>query len=177
MKTNGQKSVFVKQCIFTALMQLLNQKPFDKIKISEIADRAGVSRMSFYRYYNKKEDILIEHLDQDFNDFTNEINKIPGLKSHDFWVFFVNKVLGDTFILRLELYGLSDLLIECTNKYTWTMITQFFDWNLEDPAVKQHYEYNSAGLQTLMANCLLSEKPVSKDMIVKTIETSFPVKQ
>ncbi|MDR1388537.1 MAG: TetR/AcrR family transcriptional regulator [Treponema sp.] len=46
--------------IFEAFMLLLDQKPYNKITVSDITKRAGVARQTFYRNYTKKSDI-IEH--------------------------------------------------------------------------------------------------------------------
>ena len=43
-----------------SLLQLLEKKELAKITISELVNRAGVSRASFYRNYNSKEEILEE---------------------------------------------------------------------------------------------------------------------
>jgi len=54
-KNNG---LFLKECMFIAFMQLLNEKLLDEITITGITSRAGVSRMAFYRNYNSKEEIV-----------------------------------------------------------------------------------------------------------------------
>jgi AcrR family transcriptional regulator len=41
---------------------LLNQKPYGKITVSDIARKAGIARQTFYRNYNKKNDILEQFL-------------------------------------------------------------------------------------------------------------------
>lgn len=48
----------VEEYMFKALVLLLEQKPYDKISITEIAKRAGVSRMSYYRNYSSKDEII-----------------------------------------------------------------------------------------------------------------------
>ena len=44
--------------IVTALLKLMQKKAFDRISITELCRKAGVSRMSFYRYFESKEDVL-----------------------------------------------------------------------------------------------------------------------
>lgn len=44
--------------IITALLQLMQKKAFDRISITELCRKAGVSRMSFYRNFESKEDVL-----------------------------------------------------------------------------------------------------------------------
>ena len=57
---NEQKKTYVKKQLTTALLALLKEKPLSDISISELADRAEVGRVSFYRNYKNKEDILKE---------------------------------------------------------------------------------------------------------------------
>lgn len=61
---NSEKNTYVKNCITAAFIELLEQRELDGISISEITDRAQVSRNSFYRNYGKKDDILVEYIEQ-----------------------------------------------------------------------------------------------------------------
>ena len=45
-----------------ALMQLLQTKSLSNITISELTERAGVSRMTYYRNYNSMDEIFISYL-------------------------------------------------------------------------------------------------------------------
>ena len=47
--------------IALALLELLNVKPFDRISITEITEKASVSRVSYYRHFSSREDILLKH--------------------------------------------------------------------------------------------------------------------
>ena len=58
--SNEESNRFTKECICTALILLMNEQDFEKITISSIIKRAGVSRGAFYRNYSSKEDILRE---------------------------------------------------------------------------------------------------------------------
>ena len=44
--------------ITTALLQLMKKKDYFRITITEICEKAGVSRMSFYRHFDTKEEVL-----------------------------------------------------------------------------------------------------------------------
>ena len=63
-KRISQTNIQVKQDMYKALLQLMGNKAFSSISVSDITSEAGVSRMSFYRNYNAIEDILTEHLDE-----------------------------------------------------------------------------------------------------------------
>jgi AcrR family transcriptional regulator len=48
-----------KELIFEGYMKLLNVKEEDDITLTEIAQTAGVGRMTLYRHFKEKEDILL----------------------------------------------------------------------------------------------------------------------
>jgi AcrR family transcriptional regulator len=72
-----------KEWIFEALIKLMKNTPFKDISISNITSKAGVARLTFYRNYSSKEDILIyegrkiyEKLMEDLNSTVFEDNLI-----------------------------------------------------------------------------------------------------
>lgn len=62
-------NVLVKDAITDALFKLLNKKTLDKISITEIVNKAGVGRVSFYRNFDSKEDIIEKYLIKITDDF------------------------------------------------------------------------------------------------------------
>ena len=63
----------IKESIFTSLMLLMNKKPYEKITIIDITRKAGVSRMSFYRHYSSKDDILLDAMNSVIAEFEESI--------------------------------------------------------------------------------------------------------
>ncbi|MBQ7784301.1 MAG: TetR family transcriptional regulator [Oscillospiraceae bacterium] len=57
---NEEANKITRESLQTALIYLMNEKPFDKITVTELVKRSGVSRMAFYRNYSSTEDILDE---------------------------------------------------------------------------------------------------------------------
>ena len=64
-----------KEWIEEALFVLLKQKPFSKITITDITKKAGVARLTFYRNFAKKEDILQYHFDNIFREYLSSLDK------------------------------------------------------------------------------------------------------
>lgn len=56
--------------ILNAFVELLQIKDFDKISISNICDKSGVSRTTFYRYYENKEDLVDSTIETIMSDLT-----------------------------------------------------------------------------------------------------------
>ena len=52
-----------------ALRELMKTKPYQKIKIGEIAYQADVARPTFYLHYSSKDELLLSLFDDLFHDF------------------------------------------------------------------------------------------------------------
>lgn len=57
-----------------AFSELLKMRSFEKIKVSDLAKKARLSRRSFYNHYNSKEDFLRESILIIFDDITKILN-------------------------------------------------------------------------------------------------------
>ncbi|MDR2404436.1 MAG: TetR/AcrR family transcriptional regulator [Spirochaetaceae bacterium] len=57
-----------KSWMLDALLLLMDEMPYDKITISDITEKAGVARQTFYRNYAGKDDIALQYLDSIFNN-------------------------------------------------------------------------------------------------------------
>ncbi len=58
-----------------ALSQLMEEKPYQKIRVNEIAQRAEVSRPTFYLHYETKDDLLLSLFDALFAEFQEVSNR------------------------------------------------------------------------------------------------------
>ena len=67
-----KREALVDVYITEALLRLLKKKEYRDISITEICERAGVTRMSFYRNFESKEDILVKRVRHITDDFLKE---------------------------------------------------------------------------------------------------------
>ena len=74
-----KRNAYVTEHITAAMLSLLEEKPLSEISISELCDRAGVGRVSFYRNFQEKDDILKEHIRQLFREWTGTLKEDPPL--------------------------------------------------------------------------------------------------
>src|SRR5215510_4544843 len=49
-----------------ALVELMQEKPFDSITVQDVLDRAHVGRSTFYSHYSDKDDLLMSDTDEFF---------------------------------------------------------------------------------------------------------------
>lgn len=120
----NQANLLVKECLVTALIRLVREKPLSSITVSELAKRAGVSRMSFYRNYNSKEDIFVDHLWDILDEYKKEAirdqNHFYDLENLRQCFFYFEK--HREFLESLFLSGMSHLLLKSLSEYmteTW----------------------------------------------------------
>ena len=69
---NAERNSYVKEHITAAMLELLKEKELKKITVDEIADRSGTGRVSFYRNYGSKEDIIVQYVHSLLSDWYHE---------------------------------------------------------------------------------------------------------
>lgn len=68
----SQSNLIARECIVTALLKLTYEKPLSAITVSELTQKAGVSRVTFYRNYASKEEVLTAELEDLFAAYLEE---------------------------------------------------------------------------------------------------------
>ncbi|QIK70466.1 TetR/AcrR family transcriptional regulator [Erysipelothrix sp. HDW6C] len=111
---------FAKQCITDALLILVETKPFNSISITELCDRAGVSRMTYYRHYETKEDILVTRLNHIFNDFITTVRSAPSADNREILQQFAALCRREHVILNAMIHSELTPLLQ-------TQISSYFD--------------------------------------------------
>lgn len=73
--------------ITTALFELLETKRFADISVTDICERAGVSRKTFYRNFDSKPSVVGRLVDQVFYEFysKNDFKKTGARKVYLYW--------------------------------------------------------------------------------------------
>jgi AcrR family transcriptional regulator len=73
----ARKQQLVRDAIRDAAIDLFTQKGFDETTVDDIAQAAGTSRRSFFRYFESKSDLLAQPLVSYGNSLTNAIDSCP----------------------------------------------------------------------------------------------------
>lgn len=59
-EANEEANRITRECLRTAALQLAASRGFEKVTVSEVTRRAGVSRTAFYRNYGSMEDLVAD---------------------------------------------------------------------------------------------------------------------
>ncbi len=111
MNRKQETNAFVKECITEALLQLMKEKTLSEIAITEIVERAGVARVSFYRNFTSKENVIELHLVTLIKEWGKEFEALSDPnKFSDSLIRHYYK--HKDFYLMLYKQGLSDMIYE-----------------------------------------------------------------
>lgn len=105
MKKESSARRATTEWIYEALVELMRETPYDRITVTDIAKKAGVSRMAYYRNYRDKDDILLQRLKWVLDDAEA---KIQGRTEREYWLGFIRGSAQDPIfehLLRAEALG------------------------------------------------------------------------
>lgn len=66
--------------IVQSLFKLMNENEYEKICVTDIAEKAGVGRATFYRYFKRKEDVITFYFEHNAQQFVYEQRFYPRCK-------------------------------------------------------------------------------------------------
>lgn len=145
-----QNSSLIKNCIFTALMMLMETKDFEDITITEIAKKAGVSRMTYYRTYSSKEDILIQYFDEMSEKLIHAIKEQPELTPYDIYVAFFTFFKENTSLVEnIVKANLLQLVLDHFIQFSEYLFQNIIKPDIHDMEIKYRIHYHMGGLLSL----------------------------
>ena len=134
------ESYRVKRALFFAMLDLLEKKSLPEIKVTDLAKKACVSRSSFYRKFQTKENVLRFYMFQAIDEYSKVHRYDTGyFASYDNILFSLNFIKEyNTEIRRMLNAGLDALLLETFNEFHEILVGDMLQ---NDPERYQIYLY------------------------------------
>ncbi|GBG97011.1 TetR/AcrR family transcriptional regulator [Lactococcus termiticola] len=133
-----------------SLLELLEEKELAKISISQLCQRAGVSRMAFYRQFQSLDEVLLSYFEDKisatFSQLKNDDNQLSKLQIQE--QFFLS---FETELLLAQQRGFMPLLEEIFSRE----IKAFFKGQVDD---ELWLSFVSAGTFAVWRDWILSGK-------------------
>ncbi len=82
---------YTRHYIVQALFKLMSSYDYEKISVTDIAEKAGVGRATFYRYFKRKEDVIFYYFEHNTKEFIYGQHFYPRCKED--YIKTVNAVL------------------------------------------------------------------------------------
>ena len=157
-----------------ALLQLMEEKPFQEISIKDIAEKADLSRRTFYRVFETKEDPLVWHMNLLFQEFLTELQERSCKQFEDVLVLY----LGFWFRHKhfFELLKRNELLPLMLNQYL-RVFPEVFKMVKGDYPLSQHPEalsyamaFSAGGLLSVLLKWADEGMIKTPDEILKMVD-------
>ena len=130
-----KKNTMTKECIFTALLILMEQKTYEEITM-----------------YRSKDDILIQHFNEIFAELLNEIKNTEGISKYQFSLLIFQQAKENERLLKAVLRAkLYEMVLKCFIQYCSYLVEKIFgqDQGL-DPVTADYLIYEEAGRFSLL---------------------------
>lgn len=108
--------------ILNAIHELVQEKDYDSITIREIAQKAGISVGSYYKYFQSKDDIIFQQMRKSFmftqEDIAPQLNKTSGIENLKVYLEMQNELVTGSNIpwlrevFRLFLYHRLEVVLD-----------------------------------------------------------------
>ncbi len=137
--SNQEMNQLSKEALQTALIELLLEKDMDSITVTELTERAGVSRMTYYRHYQSMKDIYHETLDIIFQEIIS-VGKQMLVNGNwpEFWLTLFNFCYEQQILTKSILNGNQ-------NHYVLEYLNQVFISDSEQ-ALDKYQKYAFIGM-------------------------------
>lgn len=151
-----------------ALIELMNKKTLDEIHINDLVKRAGVSRMTYYRYFSEKSEILQFYMQYIFDEFMNEVEQ-----SNDNTFRSYNHILQSLiffkqykkYALCLHKAGMTGVMMDALNEY----IRRLPDFDNEKPARAYSLYLYAGALYNIYIQWVLEDTKTPAEELAKII--------
>lgn len=132
-----------RRCIVNAMVELLREKSFDDISVTDVSERAMITRATFYKYYEDKyhliKSIIQEHkeslIDAQLGNFDYSNIKALCLKIAEIGVDYILCNENDfyLFVEHSNNERLINILVEMTNTYIEDFLKKVKNSNFKVP--------------------------------------------
>ena len=156
-----------------ALLVLMKEKSFREIQITEIADRAQVSRPAFYLHFHSKEELLLSHVDAVFEEFHTELSSEVAAdnidrKKFSIMLFQYWERYAETLRMVIQA-GNPDILLERLKEYVGVIIKEIAA-KTRKPAIDPRLQelivgYVAGGAYMLLTQWISNKMPFSAEQM------------
>lgn len=154
----NQRVLITQRMLKETLLLLLEDKPIEKISITELCSEAGINRTTFYSHYETPRDILLA-IEQDFiNDLSNHLQQSlenPDANLLCFAELMCQYIYDHAKLVRIMLRNSADYaLMQKLHTSFRVMFKEYMPHNIDDKSMHLIISYLSGGSLFLFKNWL-----------------------
>lgn len=182
VKKTDLRVIKTKNLIYNTLIELMKDKTFEEIKVSDICNKSLINRSTFYSHYEDKYDLLVDFINSLKNEFISELNKNNSkLNNKEYYIELI-KIFLNHIEERKEMYAsiminnrnsiMMDILLDVVNNDLLNkMNTDEFKTSIPNDIIAKFY---LGGVINIGVEWLKDNKKYSKDDIINYITQLIP---
>lgn len=128
MNKKDLRVVKTQNILYTTLLDLMKEKTFEEIKVSDICNHALINRSTFYAHYNDKYELLAEFIQELKNSLTGELKKNKNISNTKEYYLGMIKLFLDHIDEKRESY--LAIMIHNRNSITMDIIYDVLDHDI-----------------------------------------------
>ena len=115
---NNPIAIKSQHMMLDALNELMREKEFKDVSISEICDRSGISRQTFYKLFGSKENLLLfklenapyadQHSEKDSGNVTTNYSPLQMLLKNELMEVLYTQIYTSMFSCRYSFVGVTE---------------------------------------------------------------------
>ncbi|BBF41937.1 transcriptional regulator, TetR family [Lachnospiraceae bacterium KM106-2] len=164
------------QCwIEDALLQLMQREKYEEITIKEIAANAGLSRRSFYRNFNSKDQVIESYFSKIWKEYVEGIRKQQNLSLPNVaYVFFETMSRHIEFLELIQQQNLFGILLKATDIMILEPFYEMKGSNLQESkeCIDYALAFSTGGFLRIMEKWI-QDKPHKKPEAMAEIVAKF----
>ena len=111
---------FTKDCIKEAFIKLISANEYKKISITNITDKAGINRTSFYKFYETKDALLEDIKNRLFETTHYFVEKFDNVKNRK---EYINELVNTVYKYKTYIIALKNAKLLNNNELYNTKVT------------------------------------------------------
>jgi len=161
--------------IFEALLLLMDEKLYDKITVSDIIEKAGIARQTFYRNFKDKDEVVVRYFTGIFNSELLSVENINEENKHEniILTFNIKYMINHRSNINklLTIAGIEDLFTDSFKEWHKTLFSQKKNKLNKESQLAYWYKihYQITGIIIVVMDWFKNDMPLPVNTLLKLL--------
>lgn len=168
-KTNNWVRLSAPERIRQALIDLMRQRSYEDISITDLCAQAGVSRMAYYRHFKNRQDILLDPLAARLDEVYSlwEEGKLDNAEKY--WTAFFHIMRRDDIVVLILKARLAQQMDVHLFRHAHQMCAAVHGWKMDTQEQKLHVLFCVAAAAALLSYAFFEDPEITDEMMARNM--------
>lgn len=159
MNKRQKSAIETKRKLISAGLELIKEKGFDAINVEDITKKAGVAKGTFYVYFKRKEDIVMEISRTPFGEIADELEQMENAELFDKLRHYFRRFMEQVEFCGIQICREWIRNVIDPNNVPETMDSKkwFYDYEMLESILKNAKEFKEDTPIELLTHIIISE--------------------